>query len=284
MRLPVNLPGSLPRLRRPGRPAPDPMRAVRRVLQEGAVRPLLHSRLQLDHGGREEFSALGGPVLIVANHASHLDTPLVLDALPAPWRRRTAVVVAGTPVLERAWRAAAAAVAFGTVLVGGPGPQTQRAAEKLLRADRSVLLFGEGARSADGFPGKFTTDAATTALRTGVAVIPVGIRGSYAAMPRGRSWPLGGTGWADRNRSRVSVRFGPALTAEPGESAEQLTDRISAAVRRLIAEDVTTWWQSQRDPQAVAGQEPPSGSWRRIWAQSRSPRAGNTVSRPKIWR
>ncbi len=257
---------------------------MRRVVQEYVVRPLLHSRLQLDHGGLEEFGELAGPALIVANHASHLDTPLVLNALPATWRRRTVVVVTATPALESAWRAAAVAVAFGTVLVTRPGRDPASVATQMLRTGRTVLLFGEGSRSIDGYPGRFSTDAAVTAIRTGVPVVPVGIRGSYAAMPRGRTWPLGGTGWADRNRSRVSVRFGPALTAGPGESAEQLTDRIAAAVDRLIAEDVTTWWRSQRDPRAGDAHQPPPGSWRRIWTQSRSPRPGATVSRPKIWR
>ncbi len=35
--------------------------------------------------GRELLDGLSAPVLFVANHSSHMDTPVVLRALPAEW-------------------------------------------------------------------------------------------------------------------------------------------------------------------------------------------------------
>ncbi len=44
--------------------------------------------------GREKLGALKGPVILVANHAGHPDTPVILSALPRRLRKRTVVAAA----------------------------------------------------------------------------------------------------------------------------------------------------------------------------------------------
>ena len=44
--------------------------------------------------GLEHLESLEGPVIFAANHQSHLDTPVILDALPARWRYRVAPAMA----------------------------------------------------------------------------------------------------------------------------------------------------------------------------------------------
>lgn len=260
-----------------------PARGLRRALHLGVTRPLLVSQVQIDVGGLEELPRPGDPVVLVANHASHLDTPLLLDALPQAYRRRTAVAVIPGSALTSRWRTLASAAAFNTV------PLHSDVSRSMLDAGWNLLVFGEPSRSVDGFVGDFTTDAAELAIGHGARVVPVGIRGSFAAMPRGRNrpvlgWPGGGRfGPVGRTRPRVSVRFGPALTAAAGESAADFTGRINQAVKDLIAEDLTTWWQSLRNPDRAAAAIPPAGSWRRIWAQSQSAEPGGQARRPRIW-
>lgn len=262
-------------------PRRTPVRLIRRLLHAAAVRPLLAAELQLDVGDRAEVAELTRPLILVANHASHLDTPVLLDALPARQRRRTGVAVTGDYFFDSGWRAAASAVAFNTFAQSVPGSGPSSTPADLLRAGWNVLIFPEGIRAGDGMVGDFGTDAAALAIEHGVDVLPVGIRGTYAAMPRGRAWP--GRPFR-QHRPRVSVRFGPVLSAAAGEDAAAFTARIQDAVRTLIAEDRTTWWQSRRYGAGDRADEPPAGSWRRIWEQSVTPQAGGRERRPRIWR
>jgi 1-acyl-sn-glycerol-3-phosphate acyltransferase len=252
----------------PGLPEPPadgtsrlPVRAARRALHAVALKPLLHAGVRLDVGGIEEVTGLAGPAVIVANHASRLDPALLLEALPVELRMRTGIAAgSGVDLVEAVWRAGDSAA-------------------EVLRAGWSVVVFGEDVPSADGYPGEFRAAGAELAIEHRVPVLPVGIRGSFAAVPRGRAWRR-------RGRTRVSVRFGGPLSARADESAAAFTERIAGAVRQLIVEDETTWWQSRRAavPSHGRSEPPPPGSWRRIWEQSQSPEAGGQVKRPKIWR
>lgn len=228
--------------------------AVRQAVQTATVRPLLAAQLQLDVGDRTAVEELAGPVIIVSNHASRLDLGVLQAALPARHRRRT-----------------------GATVGSGRGLDPRL----LLKAGRNVVIFPEGCLSTDGVAGGFGTDAAQLAIEQHVPVLPVGIRGTFAAMPQGRTWSFG-LPFA-HNRPRVSVRFGSVLDAEPDETATSFTSRIDDAVRTAIAEDRTTWWQSLRHGHDAATL-PPAGSWRRIWDQSQSPRPGGRPRRPRIWR
>ena len=53
--------------------------------------------------------------------------------------------------------------------------------------------FPKAPDPADGFMRPFQMNAAQLAVQSQVPVIPVGILGTYAAMPRGSYWPLAGT-------------------------------------------------------------------------------------------
>ena len=113
-------------------------------------------------------------------------------------------------------------------------------------------------------------------------MVPAGVRGTYAVMPRGRPWPIQlGPGDA---RSRISVGYGPALRPDRNADPAQVGDQIAAAVKQLIDEDATTWWQAQRHPRSLEEQlDPPTGSWRRIWQQTQPPGKGGQAAKPKIW-
>jgi 1-acyl-sn-glycerol-3-phosphate acyltransferase len=252
-----------------------PLRAVREFVQVAGVKPMVGKELSVEVYGLEELRQLDEPVLIMANHASHLDTAVLLSTLPAERRRRTAVGIEADYFFDSWWRASGSAIAFNTFPIQGSGDELANTPTRLLTKGWTVVLFPEGSRSLDGFVGQFRTAAAQIALASRVPVVPVGILGTYAAMPRGSHWPV-------PRRPRVSVRYGPPIIPSPNETASEFAPKIFDAVKKLLAEDAATWWLTQRGVANVA--EPPASSWRRIWQQSDPPVKGGNPPDVRIWR
>src|SRR3954451_16314619 len=199
------------------------VRRFRAVAQVAGLKPLVWSEVTPQVTGLENLVGVRGPVLFVANHSSHLDAPLVLCSLPPAWRHETLVAAAADYFFEDWWRAVGTALIFGTVPLDRTGGYSASAPsatpQGLLGEGWSLLFFPEGTRSPDGQMSGFKTGAARLSQAEDIAIVPIGIRGSYAAMPRGRAWPVAG-------RPRVSVRYGSPMRALPGESAKKFTTRI----------------------------------------------------------
>jgi 1-acyl-sn-glycerol-3-phosphate acyltransferase len=234
----------------------------------------VRSRITLD-----VFEALDEPVVLVANHSSHLDTALLLTTLPVEWQRKVTVGAAADYFFDAWWRAVGSALAFSTFPIERSGVGLSETPLRLLAEGWSVLMYPEGTRSPDGWARRFRLGAAYLAAQAQVPVLPVAIVGSYAAMPKGRGWPKPG-------RPEVHVRYGRPIRQGAEESAREFGQRISTGVSTLLDEDRSDWYAARR--RAAAGATPsPSGpqvaNWRRVWESTASPRS---VRRPKprAWR
>ena len=82
-----------------------PAMAVREVTHKVGLEPLFRSQVRTRVEGLDILERTEGPVIFVANHASHLDTPLILFSLPDEWRRRTGVAAAADYFFDTWWRA-----------------------------------------------------------------------------------------------------------------------------------------------------------------------------------
>jgi len=245
-------------------------RAVRSFVLRNLFGPLVRGETRVRVEGLDVLDDLRPPVMLVSNHSSHLDTPLVLCSLPGPWRDRTAVGAAADYFFDVRWRAASTALVFNTFPIErqGAGVSSGRGidtARRLVGEGWNLLVFPEGTRSRDGWVQRFRHGTARLSIECGLPMVPIAIRGAFSAMPRGRSWPLKG-------RYPVSVRFGPPLQPSPGEDHRELSARLTQAVSRLWDEDRTTWWESLK--REATGTTPrPSGPqaarWRRVWEASR---------------
>ncbi len=258
-----------------------PAVAAREVAQKWGLEPLFRSQVRPHVEGLDVLTRVSGPVIFVANHASHLDTPLILLSLPDEWRRKTAVAAAADYFFDTWWRAVGSALLFNTFPIERRGGSMAATPTEVLAAGWNLVVFPEGTRSADGWLGTFRTGAARLAVDNQVPVIPVAHRGTFAAMPRGQGWPSPG-------RRSVTVRFGEPILPVEGEQARDFAPRLRDGIAALLDEDTTTWWQARQ--RAASGATPdPAGpdvaQWRRVWTQAAPPHvSGPAARRPVSWR
>ena len=258
-----------------------PAMVAREVAQKAGLEPLFRSQVRTEVQGLDILDRIDGPVIFAANHASHLDTPLVLLSLPDEWRRKTAVAAAADYFFDTWWRAVGSSIVFNTFPIDRRGGSMATTPGEVLADGWSLVIFPEGTRSKDGWIGQFRMGAAFLAVEHGVPVVPVAHRGTFAAMPRGQNWP-------SKGRRQLTVRFGEPLVPGPDENVRDFAPRIKAAVAALLDEDKTTWWESKQ--RAAAGSTPdPTGpkvaQWRRVWEQSESPvGTEGPSSRLRAWR
>ena len=140
-----------------------------------------------------------GPVLIVSNHVSLLDPPLVGGSAPRPLFFMAKEELFRIPLFGRLIRSLNAR----PVRRDGSDMRALKAALALLQEGRAILVFPEGTRGEEGQPlreGK--PGVGMLAVLSGAAVVPAYVSGSGHALPRGRALPRPG---------RVRVTFGPPL-------------------------------------------------------------------------
>ncbi|HEU4426298.1 MAG TPA: lysophospholipid acyltransferase family protein [Pilimelia sp.] len=268
--------------------------AARRAIQRAGLTPLTWRLTNPDVQGLDHLEAVTGPVILVANHSSHLDTPLIIGSLPQRLASRLAVGAAADYFFDARWRAVVTGLVFNAFPVERYRSRRLRSlAPDLLTRGWNLLLFPEGTRSADGWMSPLRLGAAHLCVSLQVPLVPVVLRGTYAAMPRGRNWPVPG-------RRRVVVRYGRPLHPQEGEGARAFNARVADAIARLWAEEELGWYGSLRAhaegqlalptgpaptspaltgpangaqpaprPEESRSAPAPAASWRRIWESSR---------------
>src|SRR3954464_4329276 len=170
-----------------------PARFARETILSGFFGPVMAWYVRRRIEGREVFSGARPPVVFVANHSSHMDTPAILRALPRAWRQRTAVAAAADYFYRKRWVAAAVSLLFSTVPIsrkgGGMDDGSADHLHRLLRQRWNLLLYPEGTRSRNGSRGKLHSGAAVLAAAHDAAILPIFVDGTGDAMPPGVSWP-----------------------------------------------------------------------------------------------
>lgn len=238
-----------------------PARLARAALVEGVMRPTMSAIASPNRRGLDRLDDLDGPVVFVANHHSHADTPLLLTSIPEPWRHRVVVGAAADYFFGNRLSGAVSALAIGAVPIERTrvGRRSADMARDLIDDGWSVLLYPEGGRSPDGWGQEFRGGAAFLAIRCKVPVVPIHLQGTGRILRKGRTLP---------RPSRTTVTFGDPVRANDDENARAFAVRLQAAVAALGDEASSDWWQARR--RAHAGTSPgltgPAiGAWRRAW-------------------
>jgi 1-acyl-sn-glycerol-3-phosphate acyltransferase len=180
---------------------------------------LAGTRIALE--GRERLGDARNTV-VISNHVSHLDAPVLFDALGIDFKAVVKKEIFSWPFLGRILRRA------GFVAVDRrdriqSALSLSRAAEAL-RAGACLLVFAEGTRSPTGALGRFKKGGFVAAIEAGSRIVPVAVQGSRELMPRG--------GFALK-RGTVRVRVLDPVEAASYSYADR--DRLAGEVHARIA-------------------------------------------------
>ncbi len=222
-----------------------PVQWIRVAFIEAIMRPLTWFLAEPRVVGPSQ-SLPPGPMLIVANHVTAFDGPLIQYGLAGPLRRHIATAMMGEMLEDyRHFRDPDWPPGHkGFYILGPPAYWLVTAlfnvfplprqrdfqasfahAGKALDRGYSVLVFPEGTRSAEGQLARFRPGIGLLARQSYVPVLPVAIRGLGELKTRQRRWFRSGA---------IEVRIGTPVHFDPQETEAAITTRLQAEVERLL--------------------------------------------------
>jgi CMP/dCMP kinase len=201
-------------------PARSRFYAVMRMLAVGVMRAMF----RLEARGTEHVP-LHGPILLVSNHSSMLDPPLVGGVCPRQLTFLAKAELFAVPGFGRLIHALNAR----PVRREGADAAALRVALRVLEQGGALLVFPEGTRGPEGHLREPKPGAALLAVLSRAPVVPVFVHGSGRAWPRGRRFP---------RPAKVRVAFGPPLRfARPaGGDKKEYYDSVSRDMMAAIAQ------------------------------------------------
>jgi 1-acyl-sn-glycerol-3-phosphate acyltransferase len=157
------------------------------------------------------------PLVVMANHQSHFDIPVLYAALPRVLGMLAKQELFRIPLFGRAMRS------IGCVSIDRSDAAESRAslerAAQRVRTGSSIVVFPEGTRSTDGRVRELKKGPFYLAEAAGAPIVPVGIRGTRAVLPKHAKVVRPGevelhvgapilpeTGASGRERTRLAVR------------------------------------------------------------------------------
>jgi 1-acyl-sn-glycerol-3-phosphate acyltransferase len=175
--------------------------------------------------GLDRLEGVRGPALIIANHTSHIDAPVLLMALPGALREHTAVAAAADRFYRASQRSWWFSLFWNTYPIArGGGIAALDYSMSLLKDEWSILIFPEGGRFKAGEVQRFRHGPSILAMQAKVPVIPAYLEGLHALMPKGTRMAVPGP---------ASVRFGAPVSLEGITSVPEGTERLRSAVMEL---------------------------------------------------
>jgi len=166
-----------------------------------------------------------GGVLVVSNHQSALDPPLVGMASP----RRMNYLARDTLFRFGPFRWLIRSLDAIPVDREGLGLGGLKESLRRLKRGELVLIFPEGTRTEDGEIAAFLPGFTALAVRSRAAILPAAVEGAFAAWPRRCKFPRLG---------RIHVCYGrPILSGQiEGYSQRELLAEVERRVRQCHAQ------------------------------------------------
>jgi len=169
-----------------------------------------------------------GPLIVVANHISNADPPLVAGWL-TPMLGRQMHILAKQSLFVGPLGWILRKLGATPVKAGGSDIEAYRVARAVLDRGDVLCIFPEGTRSPSGVMQEPKPGVAMLATRTGVPILPVGVTGSDYFLGRGKKLP--------RLRAPVHLHIGKTFTLalDPNLPHRQAMAGASDELMRHIA-------------------------------------------------
>jgi 1-acyl-sn-glycerol-3-phosphate acyltransferase len=178
-----------------------------------------------------------GPLIVVSNHLSNIDPPLLGASVP-----RIILFMAKTELFERGWvRAVVEGYGAFPVKRGQLDRKAFRRALDELRSGQVIGMFPEGKRSPDRRLQSPQPGAALLAAHSGAPLLPVAITGSDQMKGF----------WSIFDRPRIDVTIGRPFTLPSGDGSRthvrlaRQSDLIMEHIAELLPEDRRGAYESQ---------------------------------------
>ncbi len=222
-----------------------PVSALRIAFQELILRPLVRllAAPRVNSRAPSTPDSAPAPLLIIANHITAYDAPLVLYGLPRKIRRHVAIAMSGEMLLDYRrgsgagnallnplmpvayWLLTVLMNVFPLPRLGGFRRSFEHAGRALDRG-YNVLIFPEGHRSADGTLQAFRSGIGLLAQQSEADVLPVALAGLGEILRTDKRWFRSG---------RVTVHVGAPIPYDPDRTPEQTTHRLQEAIAELLS-------------------------------------------------
>jgi long-chain acyl-CoA synthetase len=211
-----------------------PMTWIRPIVYHLFLLPLTLIMCRVRVEGAEHLAKVRGPALLISNHVTDVDAPLIISALPMRWRSRLAIAMSGEYL--RDWRYppetadwftrlrykvqyALAAGLFNVFSLPRQSGfrQSFTYAGEAMDHGFSVLIFPEGTETKDGRLQPFRAGIGLLTSELNVPVIPIMLRGLFELKKKRQFFVRPGT---------VSVSFGEPVKFPLGTPPAEITKSL----------------------------------------------------------
>ncbi|MCX7965108.1 MAG: 1-acyl-sn-glycerol-3-phosphate acyltransferase [Syntrophorhabdaceae bacterium] len=169
------------------------------------------------------------PCIFMSNHQSALDIYSLLATMPISFRWVAKRQLFNIPFFGWAMKKA------GYISLDRENPREAikaiDMAAKKIKEGTNLIIFPEGTRSIDGRLLPFKKGVFSLAVRAGVPIIPVGIKGTFLLQPKGSFIPL--------KKGIIYINIGKPITVE-GDKAQEKTrvmNEVRSEIENLLSEE-----------------------------------------------
>lgn len=171
-----------------------------------------------------------GPAILVSNHPSLLDGPL----LAASVKRRLYAYAKKSVFNSRIKLLYLKGMGGIPVELGKFDRQFMTETKRRLDDEKLLLIFPEGKINSNSEPGEFNNSFVKLALRFNVTIIPVTIRGSEKSLRKGQKFP---------RPAKVEIIYGEPLKLDYGkgrltkDEVKQAVDKVKKMIQKNLGRE-----------------------------------------------